>query len=406
MTHKKSLALILASCVFAGVWLLDACAPKPVILTPPTALKRLPVADYPRFRDNGGYHLLDHSIEQSLNYFHKLPPEQMLTYGPDQYPVSHIIRSLEAFRRWLQKQPTARQLNRMIRNRFRVYAAAGRVETKDVLFTGYYEPLLHGSLKESSGFPIPVHSRPSDLVAVDLSLFSSDLRGRRIVGQYTGRDVVPYPTRSQIRRHGQFNLLAPPIAWLKDEIDLFILQVQGSGRIRLENGQDLRIQFDESNGRPYRSIGRFLIDQGVISPQEMSMQAIRAYLKANPHSRDAILGHNPRYIFFRIAQKGPLGSLGVTITAMRSLAVDRSLLPSGALAFFNTQLPRVNNRGEIEQWLSYSGFALAQDAGSAIKGAGRIDLFMGHGPQAETAAGRLKHPGRLYFLVLNPTDHR
>ncbi len=134
------------------------------------------------------------------------------------------------------------------------------------------------------------------------------------------------------------------------------------------------------------------------------MQAIRSYLQSNPQSTDAILGHNPRYIFFRKAKKGPLGSLGVTITSMRSLAVDRGLLPSGALAFFATQLPQVDSKGEIERWASYSGFALAQDAGSAIKGAGRIDLFMGHGPRAETAAGHLKHPGQLYFLVLKPVD--
>jgi membrane-bound lytic murein transglycosylase A len=213
---------------------------------------------------------------------------------------------------------------------------------------------------------------------------------------------VPYPTRGQIRRIDDFNTLAPPVAWLKDEVDLLVLQIQGSGKVQVDDGDVLHIQFETSNGQPYRSIGRRLIDQGRIAVQDMSMQAIRSYLQQHPDQLAEILDHNPRYIFFRKADGGPRGSLGVPLTPMRSLAVDHGLFPSAALAFFSTQFPHVNEKGIIEHWESYNSFALAQDAGSAIKGPGRADLFVGAGRISEVAAGHLKHPGQLHFLVLKP----
>ena len=173
--------------------------------------------------------------------------------------------------------------------------------------------------------------------------------------------------------------------------------------MKLANGEQRHILYNGSNGRPYRSIGRLLIDKGHIPPEKMSMQAIRAYLRQHPEMSRNIMDHNPRYIFFKTAQDGPLGSLGQPLTPMRSLAVDRSIMPSAALAFITTPVPKVNTHGIIERWESYNGFALAQDAGSAIKGPGRIDLFMGHGLKAEVGAGHLKHSGELYFLILKPT---
>jgi membrane-bound lytic murein transglycosylase A len=249
---------------------------------------------------------------------------------------------------------------------------------------------------------VPVYSRPSDLVEIDLGAFAADLKGRSITGRYTGRTVIPYPTRHTIRQEEDFNRIAPPLVWLRDEIDLFVLQIQGSGRVELENGEQFNILFDGSNGRPYASIGRWLIDQGRIPADKMSMQAIRAYLQQNPAQAQAVLDLNARYIFFRKAEQGPVGSLCQLLTPMRSLAVDRALLPSAALAFISMPLPEVDPSGRIQSWKPYRGFALAQDAGSAITGPGRIDLFMGCGPQAETAASHLKHEGALYFLVLDP----
>ncbi|MFZ1982986.1 MAG: MltA domain-containing protein, partial [Desulfatitalea sp.] len=143
-------------------------------------------------------------------------------------------------------------------------------------------------------------------------------------------------------------------------------------------------------------------DQGKISADRMSMQAIREYLLQNPAEAQAIMNHNPRYIFFRLADNGPVGALAVPLTPLRSIAVDRTLFPSASLAFISVPVPKVNDQGRIAQWEPLDGFVLAQDAGSAITGAGRVDLFWGFGPKAEMAAGNLKNEGRLYFLVLDP----
>ncbi len=387
--------------------LLNACTPIPTIPSPPpslpdAALKRLPPAEFPYFTDGNGYRDLHQAIAMSLAYLGRLPPDRQIDFGNDAYAVAHLMRSLEYFDLIIRDRPSPDVLNQVIAEHFIVYRSMGRPAEKDVLYTGYYEPLLHGSSQPGPQFPIAVHSRPADLVEIDLGAFAADLKGRTIVGQYTGRSVIPYPTRNRIRQSADFDKTAPPVVWLRDEVDLFILQIQGSGRVELENGEQIIVLYAGNNGRPYRSIGRLLIDQGKIPANKMSMQAIRAYLQKNPATAQSILDHNARYIFFKKASEGPLGALGQLLTPMRSMAVDRRVMPSAALAFISLPLPVVDTSGRIQKWAPYSGFALAQDAGSAIVGPGRVDLFMGHGLKAETAASHLKNSGNLCFLVLNP----
>jgi peptidoglycan lytic transglycosylase A len=383
--------------------LLAACAPTPPTPLPaPPVLERLDPGAYPRFEDQFEYRDLDNALEMSLVYLQRLPPRQKVHLGNDVYTIAHLIDSLEAFRALIATRPSTDRLNTELAAHYLVYRAAGGHTSGKVLYTGYYEPLLQGSRQPGAVYTVPVHSRPADMVDIDLSLFAPDLRGRRLVGRYTGRSVVPYPDRGAIRHEKDFNTLAPPIVWLRDEIDLFILQIQGSGQVQLDDGEQILLQFDGSNGKPYGSVGRLLIDTGKIAPEAMSMQAIRAYLQQNPQERDAILDHNPRYTFFRGSSGAPRGALNVPLTPMRSIAVDRSIFPSAALGFVTTTLPRVGKDGAVEGWFEYHGFALAQDAGSAIQGPGRVDLFWGHGLQAEAAAGRLKNSGQLYFLVLTP----
>jgi membrane-bound lytic murein transglycosylase A len=391
------LAILLAGCALIPT-------PEPVPPAPDTGLKRLGLSQYPLFSDGGEIGALQLSIDNSLAYLRRLPADGDIDFGTDRYTVAHLIQSLETFSRIMGEKPSTEQLNQTIRDRFHVYQSVGRTTEKDVLFTGYYEPLLIAGLSQSSLFDTPVHSKPLDMVEIDLSPFFDDLKGRSIVGRYTGKTVVPYPTRSEIRKKVDFNVTAPPVVWLRDEIDLLILQIQGSGRVQLTDGTELHILYDGSNGRPYRSIGRLLIDQGRISPEQMSMQAIRAYLRKHPETAHEIMDHNPRYIFFKTARQGPFGALGQPLTPMRSLAVDRTFIPSAALAFIALPVPEIDAQGKIEHWRPYCGFALAQDAGSAIKGPGRADLFMGHGLRAEVGAGHLKHSGALYFLILKPAS--
>jgi membrane-bound lytic murein transglycosylase A len=400
----KMQGLLIILCAAAMALWPAGCAVRPP--SPPadrpveTALKRLSPPDYPHFSDDGEMAPLQTSIRMSLQYLKRLPADRQIDFGADGYSVSHVMHSLEIFSNIIAQNPSTEELNRTIRNHFYVYQSVGQTKEMDVLFTGYYEPLLMAGIFQTPEFGTPVHTKPSDMVEIDLSPFADDLKGRKIVGQYTGNTVVPYPTRKGIRDKVDFNSTAPPIVWLRDEIDLLILQIQGSGRVQLPDGTEMHILYDGSNGRPYRSIGRRLINEGRISPEQMSMQAIRAYLRKHPESAQEIIDHNPRYIFFKTGHQGPVGALGRPLTPMRSVAVDRTLLPSAALAFITLPLPKLDIRGNIQRWLPHRGFVLAQDAGSAITGPGRIDLFTGHGLRAEMIAGHLKHPGTLHFLIL------
>ncbi|MCH7554536.1 MAG: murein transglycosylase A [Proteobacteria bacterium] len=264
------------------------------------------------------------------------------------------------------------------------------------LFTGYYEPLLNGAAAPGGRFTVPIHGLPPDLVSVDLGLFSDDLGSRKIIGRVVGGALLPYPRRGEIAA-GALRGKAPVLAWVDDPVDAFFLHVQGSGRIGLDGGGVMRVGYAGANGRAYVSIGRALIDNGAIRREDVTLQSIRAWLAANPGQAADILALNPSYVFFReLVGDGPLGAQGVALTPGRSLAVDRRFLPLGAPIWLDIMAPsavpdapdRVLRR-----------LVIAQDTGGAIKGPLRGDLFWGFGPEAESIAGRMKHPGG-YVLLL------
>ena len=234
--------------------------------------------------------------------------------------------------------------------------------------------------------------------------FSSQFKNKKIVGRAVGQTVVPYYDRKEVEKPDFLLNHTEPLAWVSDRVDLFFLHIQGSGKIILDNGNTMNVHYHVSNGRPYRSIGKLLIEQEKIERSKMSMQAIRSYLKNNPSELDAVLNYNPSYVFFKIEADGPFGSLEVKLTPGRSIALDWRLFPAAALAFMETKLPLVTGDGEIQNWSDCSRFVLNQDTGGAIRGPGRADLFWGDGPYAELAAGHMQHNGKLYFLVLKSKE--
>lgn len=412
MIEFRSKNWLLWGALACAVNIFSGCPPKPIepiAIPEEMALQRLPKNDYPQFRDDQSYDGLTDSIDMSLVYLRRLPADRLIGFGSETYSAAHLIASLEAFRAAIEKRPSVDALNRMVAERFRVYQAAGLSGDKTVLYTGYYEPVLQGSLNPTVEYSVPLYARPSDLMEIDLTPFAEDLKGRHIVGRYNGGTVEPYPQRAAIRSREDFQQLAPPIAWVNEEFDLFNLQVQGSGKVALEDGTILHVHYDGSNGHPYRSIGRLLTAQGKIPSSQLSMQTIREYLRDHPDELHEILNHNPRYVFFRLVDQGPIGALGVPLTARRSIAVDRTLFPMAALAFISTDVPLVNDHSDysdgfvVAGQVHYKGFALAQDTGSAITGPGRADFFWGSGLQAEAAAGHMKYRGQLFFLVLDPS---
>ncbi len=354
------------------------------------------------FRDDMDRESLSLAVRRSLEYLDRLNPGTIFHYGSDDFTLRQVRESQEAFLDLLSKGLDADQLSKEIRKKFRVYRAAGRAGDGRVLFTGYYEPIYEGNLARDETFRYPLYRQPDDLTRIDLSLFSEKFKGENIVARIEGKKVLPYYSRDQIETQRALEGKALEIAWLKDPLDVAFLHIQGSGKLKLPGGKDLLVQYQASNGRPYRSIGRYMIEKGFLPREKMSMQAIRKYLTENPEVLDEVLNYNPSYVFFRQVENGPLGSLGVLLTPGRSVALDSKIFPKGALGFISCQKPLVNDQGDIIGWTKFSRFVLNQDSGGAIKGAGRADIFWGSGPYAELAAGHLQHEGDLYILIKKP----
>ena len=376
--------------------------PTPPVITSETALVRIAPGEFPLFEDDMNYDGLAHGILQSLEYMNRLPPDRAFSFGKDRFETPHMIKSLEFFLDFIRGNPSHKALRQFIADHYRVYGSVGSPSPGHVLFTGYYEPVLQGRRKPGPIYKIPVYGRPDDLVSIDLSKFSAEFKGKKLIGRYTGSTIVPYHDRQAIDTGDILRQKSKPLVWIKDPIDLFFLQIQGSGKVILENGDALYLHYHITNGRPYRSIGKLLIKKNKISKDEMSMQKIREYLTGHPSEMREIFNYNPSYVFFKFEKKGPLGSLNVKLSPHRSIATDRRLFPKSALAFINTQKPLIDGNGKIKNWSAFSRFVLNQDTGGAIRGPGRADLFFGCTPDAEVGAGHMQHAGSLYFLILEP----
>ena len=259
------------------------------------------------------------------------------------------------------------------------------------LVTGYYEPVIDGTKARDADNRYPIFGVPEDLIVVDLATVNPDVRSMRLRGRLEGRRLVPYYSRAEIDLRGA-GFQAPVIAWTADPVELFFLQIQGSGQVRLPDGVRLRIGFADQNGHPFRSMGRYLVERGEMSLDQASMQGIKAWATANPQKLQDALNANPSYVFFRElpAQEGPIGALGVPLTAEYSLAVDRRFVPLGAPVYLATTYPLSEER--LERLMA------AHDTGGAIRGPVRTDFFWGSGPEAGSLAGRMRQEGRMWLL--------
>ena len=285
---------------------------------------------------------------------------------------------------------TARQFFETNLRPFQVINPEGSAEG---LITGYYEPLVRGSRKPSARYRYPVFGVPDDLLIVDLAEAYPELKGLNLRGRLEGRRIVPYYDRAGIEG-GRAALAGREIAWVDDPVELFFLQVQGSGRIALDTGETMRVGYAEHNGYPYRSIGRLLVERGELPLEKASMQGIKAWALANPGKLTELLNQNARYVFFRelpATAAGPPGALGIALTPRRSIAVDPRFVPLGAPVYIATTWPLTDK--------PLNQLVLAQDTGSAIRGAVRADYFWGFGDDAAREAGRMKQPLRMWVLL-------
>jgi len=292
----------------------------------------------------------------------------------------------------LQK-PNNTTLRNFFESYFTPYQIINTDNSEEGLVTGYYEPLLKGSRKPSSRYRYPIYATPGELLTIDLGAAYPELKDLRLRGRLDGRKIVPYYSRAEIMTNPKI-LNGYEILWVEDEVELFFLHIQGSGRVVFDNGQMIKIGFSDQNGHPYNSIGKLLVQRGELPLEKASMQGIKQWGQQNPSKLPALLQQNARYVFFRELPadlSGPIGALGVPLTAGRSIAIDPLSIPQGAPVFLATTWPNTNK--------PLNRLMVAQDVGSAIKGGIRADFFWGFGHEAGNQAGRMKQSGKMWVLM-------
>jgi membrane-bound lytic murein transglycosylase A len=343
---------------------------------PGGVLRPTPDSERPSLLDDGDPDSLRAAIAQSLAWLDRQPGGRLLSFGPRRVSFSDYAAGLRRLAMMLAGDPPPELLEERVLAEFEVLSSVGRGDGA-VLLTGYHEPVIDVSDQQSREYPVPILGLPAG---------------------HTGGWAYPGSlSRAEIEA-GRLGTAARPLAWARDPIDVFFMEVEGSGTLRFPNGREIRVGPAATNGHPYRSIGRLLIDEGRLTEETISMHAIRSWLSANPSERARVLRHNQSVVFFRRLDGPPLGSLGVPLTPGRSIATDARLFPAGALAFIRTERPQRLADGRVG-WSPISRFVLNQDAGGAIRGAGRVDLFWGRGGDADLAASEMKQLGELYFLV-------
>lgn len=338
------------------------------------------------------------AVSRSLEYYDRLPSGWQYRIGDTLYSVQELKESLLLFLNICLNAASDEERDARIRETFDVYRSTGNGEAGQVVFTGYYEPVLKGSLAKTERFRYPIYRVPDDAVVVYLGKFWSKYRGERLVGRVEKGELVPYPTRAEIDGKGYLDGKGLEIVWVDNPVELFYLHIQGSGKIILPDGREMRVNFAQTNGRAFKGASSCLLENGKITTSQVSHQKVKQYLQEHPEDLE-LLYKNESYIFFRVVEVGPVGALDVPLTGGRSLAADPSIFPRGGLAFIKLRKPVLDETGNLLSWEPFARFTLLQDTGGMIKGPGRIDLFCGSGKEAEHIAGSIKEKGTLYFLV-------
>lgn len=327
------------------------------------------------------------ALDRSLEWFENPSSREYFPMGGITHARARA--SVLAFRSLLLERGSGGALADRLREEFDWYASVGRDGRGTVLFTGYYSPVFRASRTRDDEYRYPLYGLPDDL-AVD------EATGRTL-GRRVGGRIVPYPTRAEIESAGM--LAGRELAWLRDAFDAFLIHVQGSAALELTDGSTLRVAYAGNNGREYTSIALELVADGKLAADELSLEEVRAHFAEHPEDLEPYLRRNDRFIFFREEQERnwPAGSLGVKVTALATLATDKSLFPPGGVVLVTTSV-------SVETGVSrrLTRFMLDQDTGGAIRSPGRADIYFGVGDEAERVAGGQYQEGRLYYLFLKP----
>ncbi len=355
---------------------------------PPGEKALVKLTDPSQFPDFSEGYLRQTGLEQAvlynLEYLSKPSSKNFFPY----LDIDHqrVVASNQAFLDVLNEARSKEEFDALIKERFDIYMSRGCDDLGTVLFTGYYRPIFDARLQPDATFKYPLYRRPKDLVK------------NEVTGEYQHKNGGPYYTRQEINQ-GALNGRNLEIVYLSDPFEAYIITVQGSGRLRLQDGSFYDIGYDADNGYEYASVGQYLVENGLIEPAELSLQGLIRFFDEHPRELDRAFAINNRYVFFTERKGGPFGSLNVPVTPFRSIATDKEVYPRAGVAFMNTQVPARNPDGSIGD-RSYAGFAMDQDTGGAIRAAGRCDFFLGTGPEMGELAGRTLSEGKLYYIFV------
>ena len=395
--RSRALAPLLALVLVLG---LGACGAEPEtsVLPSEPALRLQPIA----FAEIEGWQQDDPSaalaaFRRSCARLASRPDAQPMAGDPAMAPLAGTLEAWRGACAAAAGPASPDQARAFFEDWFQPYLMTDRDQPLG-LFTGYYEPLLHGSRRFGGAYTVPLYRAPDDMIRVDLGRFKPELAGQAITGRVDGSQFVPYFARAEIDA-GALDGRGLELVWVDDPIAKFFLQIQGSGQVQLDDGARIRIGYADQNGHQYRAIGRDLVALGAMPLEEVSLQSIRDWLIAHPEQAATIMARNDSYVFFEERPEldpadGPIGAQGVPLTAGRSLAVDRRYIPLGAPVWLETTAPWPEGEGPLRRLL------VAQDTGGAIKGPVRGDVFWGTGARAEAIAGRMRSLGR--YVVLLP----
>ena len=319
---------------------------------------------------------LRQAIISNLSYLEGIDKGTEFNYGGKVVQTDEIISTQKTLLQVVDTVESKEMLGFIMEHMFEWYKASGVDGKGTVVFTGYYIPEVEGSLSPSDRYRYPLYRPPEDLKK-DVQYYTrEEIDGRRIL---EGKGLA--------------------VAWLADPVEAYFLHIQGSGIIRMPDGSKIGVHYAGNNGHSYVSIGRIMIDQGIIRPEDGSLQGLKRYFHDHADNINGILYQNPRYIFFKIDNAPATGSLRVPLTPGHSIATDPLLFPRGGLSFIRTVSPEVDPSGRVTGWKDVKRFVVNQDEGGAIKGPGRVDLFWGEGSEAGLTAGSMKEKGELYFII-------
>jgi membrane-bound lytic murein transglycosylase A len=380
----------------------------PAVSTAPAAggiLSPAPGA-LPSFCDDGDMGALLKAALLDRAYFQGLTaPVPDYDFAGRKVTGKQLADSNEALIKIITSSPTAQDFDRLIKENFDVFQLAGRDSTGTVFFSSYYEPTMDASLHYSRKYKYPIYAKPDDLILVNLGDFNDKFKGEKISGRVKNGALVPYFTREDIDFLGALDKKGLELAWLKNRADLMDLHTEGSGRLRLPDGRIIKAKFAATNSLPFKGWLSAMVEAGALPRAGISPEKGEQYLKEHPGKARPILSMDKRYVFFKLEQpadpdEGPDGTYGLPLTGWRSVAVDNSLVPMGAIGFMRVNGPDVDADGNFLGHKEDSRFVFCQDTGGAIKGPGRVDFFAGAGKKAHTFAFKLWDPGQMYLLVL------